>query len=96
MSPAKPITEMSAAERAERLAELKARRRARLRKAAIGTGIGVASLLLVVLIAGYWLLQTLAGRDVLLAQLQARLPAGASLSWSAVEGPVAGDRKSVV
>ena len=90
MSPAKPITEMSAAERAERLAELKARRRARLRKAAIGTGIGVASLLLVVLIAAYWLLQTLAGRDVLLAQLQARLPAGASLSWSAVEGPVAG------
>ena len=90
MSPAKPITEMSAAERAERLAELKARRRARLRKAAIGTGIGVASLLLVVVIAAYWLLQTLAGRDVLLAQLQARLPAGASLSWSAVEGPVAG------
>lgn len=44
MSPAKPITEMSAAERAERLAELKARRRARLRKAAIGTGVGVAAL----------------------------------------------------
>ena len=81
---------MSPEQRRERLAELKARRRARLRKAAIGTGIGVAALLLVVLIAGYWLLQTVAGRDVLLAQVQARLPAGSSLSWSRLEGPLAG------
>ena len=90
MSEPKPVTEMTAEERAERLAELKARRLARLRRAAIGTGIGVLALLLVVLIAGYWLLQTVAGRDVLLAQVQARLPAGAGLSWSKVEGPLAG------
>ncbi|MGN0858782.1 MAG: translocation/assembly module TamB domain-containing protein [Stenotrophomonas sp.] len=81
---------MSPEERSERLAELKARRRARLRKAAIGTGIGLAALLLVVLIAAYWLLQTVAGRDVLMAQVQARLPAGSSLTWSRLEGPLAG------
>jgi translocation and assembly module TamB len=90
VSEAKPVNQMSPEERSERLAELKARRRARLRKAAIGTGIGVAALLLVVLIAAYWLLQTVAGRDVLMAQVQARLPAGASLTWSKLEGPLAG------
>ena len=90
MSEPKPVSELTPEERAERLAELRARRRARLRRAAIGTGIGVASLLVVVLVVGYWLLQTVAGRDVLLAQVQARLPAGASLGWSSVEGPLAG------
>ena len=90
MSEPKPVTEMTAEERAERLAELKARRRARLRKAAIGTGIGMAALLLVILVAGYWLLQTVAGRDVLMAQVIARLPAGSSLTWSKIEGPLAG------
>ena len=29
----------------------------------------------------YWLLQTVAGRDVLLAQIISRLPAGATLTW---------------
>ena len=48
MSEAKPVKDMSAQERSERLAELKTRRRARLRKAAIGSGIGLAALLLVV------------------------------------------------
>ncbi len=38
----------------------------------------------------YWLLQTVAGRDVLLAQIIARLPAGATLTWERVEGPIAG------
>ncbi|KAF1686912.1 pathogenicity protein [Pseudoxanthomonas broegbernensis] len=38
----------------------------------------------------YWLLQTVAGRDVLLAQIVSRLPAGASLSWDRAEGPLAG------
>ena len=90
MSTPKPVTDMSAEERAERLAELKARRRRRLRKAAIGTGVGMAALLLVVLIAGYWLLQTVAGRDVLMAQVIARLPAGSSLTWSKIDGPLAG------
>ncbi|TWH99113.1 autotransporter translocation and assembly factor TamB [Luteimonas cucumeris] len=38
----------------------------------------------------YWLLQTVAGRDVLLAQIIARLPAGSSLTWDKAEGPLAG------
>ncbi|KAF1695325.1 pathogenicity protein [Pseudoxanthomonas koreensis] len=45
--------------------------------------VGVAVLL-------YWLLQTIAGRDVLLAQVISRLPVGATLSWEKVEGPLAG------
>jgi translocation and assembly module TamB len=38
----------------------------------------------------YWLLQTVAGRDMLLAQIIARLPAGATLTWEKVEGPIVG------
>jgi translocation and assembly module TamB len=34
----------------------------------------------------YWLLMTMAGRDLLLAQIIARLPVGASLTWKAVDG----------
>lgn len=48
-------------------------------------GLGLLALLLL-----YWLLQTVAGRDVLLAQVMARLPAGATLQWSKVDGPLAG------
>ena len=56
----------------------------------IGSGLGMFALVLLVLVALYWVLQTVAGRDVLLAQLQARLPAGATFTWSEVEGPLAG------
>jgi len=73
-----------------RIAELRARRRARLRTLAIRSGVGIAALVLLGLLALYWLLQTVAGRDVLLAQVVARLPAGSSLTWSRVEGPLAG------
>ncbi len=37
-----------------------------------------------------WLLESDRGRDVLLRQLQARLPANAELDWERVEGPLAG------
>nr|WP_275672589.1 translocation/assembly module TamB domain-containing protein [Thermomonas flagellata] len=37
-----------------------------------------------------WLLGTASGRDALLAQVVARLPPGASLTWRAAEGPLAG------
>jgi len=43
-----------------------------------------------VLVLLYWLLQTVAGRDLLLAQIQARLPAGSTFTWERAEGPVAG------
>jgi translocation and assembly module TamB len=51
------------------------------------SGIGVIGLVLLALLAVYWLLQTVAGRDVLLAQVVARLPVGASFTWDKVDGP---------
>jgi translocation and assembly module TamB len=55
-----------------------------------GSGLGLLAVLLLAGVAGYWLLQTVAGRDVLLAQIVARLPAGSSLTWGRAEGPLAG------
>ena len=56
--------------------------------------LGLLSLLVLLAlgIAGlvYGLLYTVAGRDLLLAQVVARLPAGASLTWKQVDGPLAG------
>ncbi|WP_425605480.1 translocation/assembly module TamB domain-containing protein [Pseudoxanthomonas putridarboris] len=72
------------------MAELRARRRARLRVLAIRSAIGAAVLAVLLCIGLYWLLQTVAGRDVLLAQVIARMPANASLTWEEVDGPVAG------
>ena len=77
-------------EREARIAELRARRRARVRVLAIRSGIATAALLVVLAIALYWLLQTVAGRDVLLNQIIARLPAGSSFTWKKAEGPLAG------
>src|SRR5690606_3731041 len=51
--------------------------------AALAAAVAGATLL-------YWLLQTVAGRDVLLAQIVSRLPVDASLSWERAEGPLAG------
>lgn len=56
----------------------------------MGSGLTVLGLVLLALIALYWLLQTVAGRDVLLAQVTARLPVGATFTYGKVEGPVAG------
>ncbi|WP_143705726.1 hypothetical protein, partial [Xanthomonas oryzae] len=56
----------------------------------VGSGLTVLGLVLLALIAIYWLLQTVAGRDVLLAQVVARLPVGATFTYGKVEGPVAG------
>ena len=80
----------AAAAREARIAELRARRRKRLRWLAVRSGIviGVLGLLAVGLV--YWLLTTLGGRDFLLAQIQARLPAGTVFEWRAAEGPASG------
>ncbi|PPU89544.1 pathogenicity protein [Xanthomonas populi] len=56
----------------------------------VGSGLTVLGLVVLALIAVYWLLQTVAGRDVLLAQVVARLPVGATFTYGKVEGPVAG------
>ncbi len=82
--------EVSPEEREARIAELRAKRKARLRTLAVRSGITITVLVLLGLFALYWLLQTVAGREVLLAQVVARLPAGSSLTWSKAEGPLAG------
>lgn len=74
----------------ERIAELRKRRRARLRWLAIRASLlaGVLTLLLAAFV--YWLLTTIGGRDLLLAQIVARLPENAALSWRSVDGPLSG------
>lgn len=54
------------------------------------SGLGVLALVIGAVVLVYWLLQTVAGRDVLLAQIISRLPVGATLTWDKVEGPIAG------
>lgn len=77
-------------EREARIRELRERRRARLRWLAVRAAIlgvvlgGLVAMLL------YWLLMTVGGRDMLLSQVKARLPANARLEWREAEGPVAG------
>lgn len=56
----------------------------------LGSALGVLALTIALAVLLYWLLQTVAGRDVLLAQIIARLPAGSSLTWEKAEGPIAG------
>lgn len=77
-------------EREARIAELREKRRKRMRTLAIRSAIGTGVLTVVAGVLLYWLLQTVAGRDVLLAQITARLPAGSSFTWQRIEGPLAG------
>ena len=86
----RPGEDLTPEQREARIAELRTRRRARVRKLAVRSAIGVAVLVVGLLVALYWLLQTVAGRDVLLAQIVARLPAGSTFTYSSAEGPVAG------
>jgi translocation and assembly module TamB len=53
-------------------------------------GVGSAILLVVSVLLLAWLFNTVAGRDVLLARIVAALPADATLTWRAAEGPAAG------
>ncbi|WP_133501457.1 translocation/assembly module TamB domain-containing protein [Cognatilysobacter terrigena] len=77
-------------EREARIRELRAKRRARLRTLGIRSAIGSGALLVAIIAFAYWLLTTIAGRDLLLAQIKARLPADASLEWKDAEGPASG------
>jgi translocation and assembly module TamB len=77
-------------EREARIRELRARRKARMRKLAIRSALGSIGAIVLALVLGWWLLSTVGGRDFLLAQVKARLPEGTELSWSAAEGPVRG------
>ena len=73
-----------------RIAELRAKRRARLRYLAIRSSLVAGVLTLGVAALLYWLLTTVGGRNVLLAQIKQRLPAEATLSWDRAEGPASG------
>lgn len=53
-------------------------------------GLATAILLLAGLLLLAWLFNTVAGRDLLLARIVAALPADATLTWTAAEGPAAG------
>lgn len=77
-------------EREARIAELRERRRKRMRVLAIRSAIGTLALAVLGAVLLYWLLATFGGRDFLLARIVALLPAGTELTWSRAEGPVSG------
>ena len=77
-------------QRDARIAELRTLRRKRQRKVATHGGIGTLLVVVAVAALAYWLLMTIGGRDLLLQQIVARLPAGTELTWKQAEGPAAG------
>lgn len=82
--------ELSPQEREERIAELRRKRRARLRLLAIRSAIVSVAMVVVLIGVVYWLIGTIGGRDALLSQVVQRLPDNATLSWQSAEGPVSG------
>lgn len=83
-------TDATQEEREERLKELRRLRKRRQVKYAIRSGIGSLILVAAGLALVWWLISTLAGRDLLLTQIKLRLPSNASLDWQKAEGPVRG------
>lgn len=73
-----------------RIAELRARRRARMRVLAWRSAFIAVGLALLATVLLIWLLNTVGGRNVLLNQIVARLPAGTTLTWTSAEGPASG------
>jgi len=90
MSEPTPTTEAPRDPAEVRIAELRARRFARMRWLAIRAGILSVAVALVAGVFLYWLLTSIGGRDLLLAQIVSRLPENATLSWRSVEGPLSG------
>ncbi|WP_256646073.1 translocation/assembly module TamB domain-containing protein [Thermomonas paludicola] len=80
----------SSEQREARIAELRMLRRKRRRKIALRGGIAIALVTCAIAVLAYWLLTTIGGRDALLRQIVARLPAGTELRWKSAEGPVSG------
>jgi translocation and assembly module TamB len=78
------------AQREARIAEVRALRRRRQRTIALRSGIGTLALVVLAALLLYWLLMTIGGRDLLLRQIVARLPAGTELTWESAEGPASG------
>lgn len=90
MSQPTPANETPQDPREARIAELRARRFARMRWLAIRAGIVSVAIALLAGVFLYWLLTSIGGRDLLLAQIVSRLPETATLSWRSVEGPLSG------
>lgn len=65
-------------------------RRAFARRFVWRSALGALALALLVVVVAWWLLTTIGGRDVLLRQIVARLPAGATLRWTRASGPASG------
>src|SRR5690606_32499433 len=86
----RPPDDVTPEERERRIAELRERRRRRLRVLAVRSALGVGALLVLGAVLLYWLLATFGGRDFLLARIAGLLPAGTELTWSRAEGPVSG------
>ncbi|HET7655885.1 MAG TPA: translocation/assembly module TamB, partial [Luteimonas sp.] len=77
-------------EHERRIAELRKRRRQRLRVLAWRSAFFAVGIALLVAVLLSWLLTTVGGRDVLLRQIVQRLPPGATLTWDRATGPAAG------
>jgi translocation and assembly module TamB len=74
----------------EQRAERNAARRALARRVALRSAAGTLALIVMLVLFAWWLLTTFGGRDFLLAQIVARLPAGTTLAWQSAEGPASG------
>jgi translocation and assembly module TamB len=74
----------------EQRAERNAARRALARRVALRSAAGTLALIVMLVLFAWWLLTTFGGRDFLLAQIVARLPAGTALTWQSAEGPASG------
>ncbi|MGN7917224.1 translocation/assembly module TamB domain-containing protein [Lysobacter antibioticus] len=72
------------------LLERRQRRRAAAKRWAWRSSFIAGSLTLLIAAGLYWLISTIAGRDLLLAQIVSRLPADSTFTWTAAEGPVSG------
>ncbi|WP_449653795.1 translocation/assembly module TamB domain-containing protein [Thermomonas sp.] len=72
------------------MAELATLRKQRRRKLAVRSVVGTVALVVLAGVLVYWLVMTVGGRNVLLAQIKARLPAGTQLDWRSAEGPASG------
>ena len=85
-----PRPDATPAEREERIKALRARRRERLREVALRAVFLGTGLALLLVVAAWWLLGTIGGREVLLSQIVSRLPEGSTLTWERAEGPASG------
>ena len=74
----------------EQRAQRQAARRARARRVALRSTLGLFALVVLLALFAWWVLTTIGGRDLLLSQIVARLPDNTALGWERAEGPASG------